>query len=285
MALDTKHDKDVAIKIVRSIEKYVDSAKIEAKILNDVYDKQKQEKFAPCVKMYQSFYLEKHFCLVFEPLGMSLYDFIKKNNYRGFSDKDTKEISRQLIDAMDFLHAHHIIHTDLKLENILLIDDSFDLYNSITGERVDAKSSSYPLSSSKKMKTLDKGNDGTQPEQGVGRADRESSRSSSRKENSEAAALHESKKSKRISDLDMYMVPRHAKIKIIDFGGATYDDAHKSTIVNTRQYRGPEVTLELGWSYASDMWSCGCIIAEIASGELLFPTHDNLEHLAMMEKT
>ena len=31
-------------------------------------------------------------------------------------------------------------------------------------------------------------------------------------------------------------------------------------------------------------WSCGCIIAEIASGELLFPTHDNLEHLAMMEK-
>merc|ERR1711871_1504643 len=87
------------------------------------------------------------------------------------------------------------------------------------------------------------------------------------------------------SNSDVYMVPRNTKIKIIDFGGATYDDGHKSTIVNTRQYRGPEVTLELGWSYPSDMWSCGCIIAEIASGELLFPTHDNLEHLAMMEKS
>jgi serine/threonine protein kinase len=51
---------------------------------------------------------------------------------------------------------------------------------------------------------------------------------------------------------------------VIDFGAATYDDdAHKSRIVNTRQYRGPEVTLELGWSFASDIWSAGCIIAEV----------------------
>jgi hypothetical protein len=29
---------------------------------------------------------------------------------------------------------------------------------------------------------------------------------------------------------------------VIDFGGATFDDdTHKSTIINTRQYRGPEV--------------------------------------------
>lgn len=30
---------------------------------------------------------------------------------------------------------------------------------------------------------------------------------------------------------------------VIDFGGATYDDEHKSTIINTRQYRGPEVLI------------------------------------------
>ena len=35
--------------------------------------------------------------------------------------------------------------------------------------------------------------------------------------------------------------PSSFKIKIIDFGGATFDWEHKSTIVNTRQYRGPEV--------------------------------------------
>ena len=284
MALDTKHDKDVAIKIVRSIDKYVKSAKIEAEILNDVYDKQKKEKFTPCVKMYQSFCLEKHFCLVFEPLGMSLYDFIKKNNYRGFSHTHTKNMSRQLIEAMDFLHAHGIIHTDLKLENILLVDDSYDLYNSITGKRIDTSMSSSSLASSKKMKSADDNDEATKGNRASKHGDRVRS-SSSKKENREAIAVSDVENSRRIMNSDACMVPRNTKIKIIDFGGATYDnDPDKSTIVNTRQYRGPEVTLELGWSYASDMWSCGCIIAEIASGELLFPTHDNLEHLAMMEK-
>ena len=33
---------------------------------------------------------------------------------------------------------------------------------------------------------------------------------------------------------------------VIDFGGATYDDERKSSIVNTRQYRAPEVISELG---------------------------------------
>ena len=38
------------------------------------------------------------------------------------------------------------------------------------------------------------------------------------------------------------LIPQSFKIKIIDFGGATFDEEHKSTIVNTRQYRGPEVS-------------------------------------------
>ena len=101
-------------------------------------------------------------------------------------------------------------------------------------------------------------------------------------------------------------------LSVIDFGGASYDDDRdKSTVINTRQYRGPEVTLELEWSFPSDIWCCGCIIAEMLSGELLyvtyivdfvihvrngftcisfvsatssFPTHETLEHVAMIEK-
>jgi serine/threonine protein kinase len=37
------------------------------------------------------------------------------------------------------------------------------------------------------------------------------------------------------------------------------------------------------WSYPSDLWSAGCIIAELYTGHLLFQTHDNAEHLALME--
>lgn len=78
-------------------------------------------------------------------------------------------------------------------------------------------------------------------------------------------------------------VPERTKIKLIDFGGACYDDSKKSTIVNTRQYRAPEVILETGWSMPSDIWGAGCILVELYQGELLFPTHSNLEHLALME--
>lgn len=82
-----------------------------------------------------------------------------------------------------------------------------------------------------------------------------------------------------------YEIPESTRIKLIDFGGATYDDEKKkSSIINTRQYRAPEVILELGWSLPSDLWSAGCILAELYTGELLFATHDNLEHLALMEK-
>ena len=77
-------------------------------------------------------------------------------------------------------------------------------------------------------------------------------------------------------------IPVSTKVKIIDFGGATYNNEKKSSIINTRQYRAPEVILGWGWSYPSDLWSAGSIIAECYVGELLFATHDNAEHLALM---
>jgi len=78
--------------------------------------------------------------------------------------------------------------------------------------------------------------------------------------------------------------PRRADIKIIDFGSATFADEYHCSVINTRQYRAPEVILDIGWSMASDVWSLGCILMEVYSGALLFKTHEHLEHLAMIEK-
>lgn len=39
-----------------------------------------------------------------------------------------------------------------------------------------------------------------------------------------------------------------------------------------------------GWSFECDVWSLGCIVAEMALGDALFLTHENLEHLAMMAR-
>ena len=93
-------------------------------------------------------------------------------------------------------------------------------------------------------------------------------------------------------------------MRLIDFGSATFDWEHHSKVVSTRHYRqgyifgeniffllflshllrAPEVILELGWSQPCDIWSIGCIAFELYLGFTLFQTHDNREHLAMMEK-
>jgi len=77
---------------------------------------------------------------------------------------------------------------------------------------------------------------------------------------------------------------RDTRVKLIDFGSATFDWEHHSSVVSTRHYRPPEVILELGWSHPCDVWSTGCIIFELYQGHTLFQTHDNLEHLAMMTR-
>ncbi|KAG8733969.1 dual specificity protein kinase kns1 [Ceratobasidium sp. 423] len=77
---------------------------------------------------------------------------------------------------------------------------------------------------------------------------------------------------------------RNTAIRLIDFGSATFSDEYHSTVVCTRHYRAPEIILGLGWSFPCDAFSLGCILVELYTGVALFQTHDNLEHLAMMEK-
>ncbi|XP_053573341.1 dual specificity protein kinase CLK3 isoform X2 [Bombina bombina] len=77
---------------------------------------------------------------------------------------------------------------------------------------------------------------------------------------------------------------KNSSIRLVDFGSATFDHEYHTTIVATRHYRPPEVILELGWSQPCDVWSLGCILFEYYSGFTLFQTHENREHLVMMER-
>ncbi|KAI8647456.1 kinase-like domain-containing protein [Parasitella parasitica] len=78
------------------------------------------------------------------------------------------------------------------------------------------------------------------------------------------------------------LVLTNTDIRLIDFGSATFEQDYHSSVVSTRHYRAPEIILGMGWSYPCDIWSIGCILVEFLTGDALFQTHDNLEHLAMM---
>jgi serine/threonine protein kinase len=210
----------VAIKVVRSVPRYSESAKIEARILDDV-NRRDVDGTSHIVRQFDWFEWSSdarpagakpargtHVCLVHERLGASVYEVIKARRHAPLPLPVIRVAARQLLRAVAFCHAMGLVHTDLKPENVLFAD--FD-----------------------------------ESQAGDGR-------------------------------------PLRADIKVIDFGGATYETEHKSRTIQTRQYRAPEVVLGLGWDAAADVWSVGCILAEMFTGELLFPTHDNAEHLALV---
>lgn len=62
------------------------------------------------------------------------------------------------------------------------------------------------------------------------------------------------------------------RVKVIDFGSASHvSKAVCNTYLQSRYYRAPEIILGLPFSEAIDMWSLGCVIAELFLGWPLYP--------------
>ncbi|XP_046433862.1 dual specificity protein kinase CLK2 isoform X1 [Neodiprion virginianus] len=213
---DMQMDHVMALKIIKNVEKYREAAKLEINALEKIALKDPECQHL-CVKMLDWFDYHGHMCIAFEMLGLSVFDFLRDNNYQPYPLDHVRHMGYQLCYAVKFLHDTKLTHTDLKPENILFVDSDYDIaYNN--KKRIDVR---------------------------------------------------------RVKRTD---------IRLIDFGSATFDHEHHSTIVSTRHYRAPEVILELGWAQPCDVWSIGCILFELYLGITLFQTHDNREHLAMMER-
>ncbi|KAJ3314743.1 serine/threonine protein kinase, CMGC group [Boothiomyces sp. JEL0838] len=60
------------------------------------------------------------------------------------------------------------------------------------------------------------------------------------------------------------------KVKIADLGNACWVTKHFTNDIQTRQYRSPEVILGIKYDTSTDIWSLGCIIFELLTGEFLF---------------
>ncbi|KAF0291055.1 Dual specificity protein kinase CLK2 [Amphibalanus amphitrite] len=213
---DSQRDRVSALKIIKNIDKYREAAKLEINVLERLAYKGSAGRHL-CVQMLDWFDYHGHMCISFEMLGLSVFEFLKDNNYQPYPMPHVRHMGYQLIQAVRFLHENKLTHTDLKPENILFVNSDYDIeYDSRRKRDV-----------------------------------------------------------RRVKNPD---------IKLIDFGSATFDHEHHSTVVSTRHYRAPEVILELGWAQPCDVWSIGCILIELYLGYALFQTHDNREHLAMMER-
>ena len=72
-------------------------------------------------------------------------------------------------------------------------------------------------------------------------------------------------------------------IKICDFGSAMFSGDNEITpYLVSRFYRSPEVILGLPYDHPMDMWSIGCVIYELFTGQILFKGRTNNEMLKLM---
>lgn len=68
-------------------------------------------------------------------------------------------------------------------------------------------------------------------------------------------------------------------IKVIDFGSSCFLYNKVHSYIQSRYYRSPEVILGLSYGMAIDIWSLGCILVELTTGQPIFPGHDEQEQL------
>ncbi|XP_017785294.1 PREDICTED: dual specificity tyrosine-phosphorylation-regulated kinase 4 isoform X2 [Nicrophorus vespilloides] len=196
-ALDHMTNKPVAIKIIRNKRRFHHQALVEVKIL-DHLRKKDADGSHNVIHMLEYFYFRNHLCISFELMSINLYELIKKNNYQGFSLNLIRRFANSLLKCLRLLQKEHIIHCDLKPENVLLQQRG------------------------------------------------------------------------------------SCSIKVIDFGSSCYSSQRVYTYIQSRFYRSPEVILGLTYGTPIDMWSLGCILAELYTGYPLFPGENEVEQLACL---
>ncbi|XP_041954985.1 homeodomain-interacting protein kinase 1-like isoform X1 [Alosa sapidissima] len=192
----------VAIKILKNHPDYIRQGQIEARNLKRL-SMEDTDRFN-CVRWYESFQHKSHICLVFEMLGQSLYDFMQDRNFSPLRLACVRHILQQVAKALTKLKSLGIIHTDLKPENIMLVDP----------------------------------------------------------------------------------VHQPSRIKVIDFGSATHvSEAVCCSYLQSRFYRSPEIILGLPFCEAIDMWSLGCVAAELFLGWPLYPGHSEYDQVRYISET
>ena len=445
LALDTKFGNYVAIKVQKAAQQYIDAAYDEVEILQELgkhnfdkewidslkeYYKDDKEKLADIettenskvVQLLNSFIYHgqngRHFCMVFEIVGVTLLELIKRYNYKGRPLTYIRIIAKQVLIGLDFLHRMcHIIHTDLKPENVLVCLTKDELReiqanghlniqktdkkkkpknkaleepkniieekNAMTGKQLRKKRQKFrkkqikkmekmgmsPQEIEKKMTEIMKEKKGTIQEKEEENIDvdnfdidelierpRVSSvpkininhqrneddynyqyeedednymnnnpqlyeinimeygknlqrylkeknrilhdedyrRNMIEKNNILISEVSDQEKSKMMKKLNEKMTRRGPEIdpsievKICDIGNACWFNHHFSTIIQTRQYRSPEVILGINYNETSDIWSLACMLFELATGDFLFEPRKgdtfskNDDHLAQI---
>lgn len=105
-ARDRKRNKFVAVKIIRSVQKYRDASRIELRVLATLKANDDDNRNR-CIHLRDCFDFRGHICIVMDLLDQSVFDFLKGNGFVPFPNSQIQSFARQLftsVACMDSLH-------------------------------------------------------------------------------------------------------------------------------------------------------------------------------------
>lgn len=136
--------KHFAMKVVKSAKHYTETAIDEIKLLERVAEADPKSLGARYVTAVVDHFMVKgpngtHVCMTFEVLGENLLSLIKRYKSRGIPMNLVRQIAKQMLLGLDYLHRKcGIIHTDLKPENVLMyLENAEELLKKLDMTKVD----------------------------------------------------------------------------------------------------------------------------------------------------
>ncbi|KAH0603880.1 uncharacterized protein H6S33_007539 [Morchella sextelata] len=180
-----------------------------------------------------------HSCLVMEPMHQNLLEFTARTENRIIPLVIVKEMTRQLLSGLDYLHRScDITHTDIQARNILV---------SVSVEDFDCFI----------RKFLEK----TPP----------------RYYGDEYGDLPGYAVASEKLPIPLLPRPDLFKFKFAGLGMSQYVDKTLPEMIQAPFFRAPEVIIGAPWGHSADIWNFGCIIFELLQGRVMFWGKENKE--------
>jgi serine/threonine-protein kinase SRPK3 len=229
-------------------------------------------------------------CILMEILGDPIEKLCYEENNHLIDTKLVKKIISDILHGLNELHKNNLLHTDLKMDNILFTTPNYKIKDFMNEVNQLGIKNYYDIlietATPKEIMLLDKNKRKILKRKIKQRCLKDTYKYFT--ESLKKLNLENQEKFKKTdiieikgdgdieidNDNKIELDMNNLCVKIIDFGNAEHMNNRNQDTIYTRSYRPPENIIDYTYDTKSDIWVIGCMLYELLNGEPLFDLRD-----------